>query len=559
MPVVPSQIRRRALLSTVRPFLHRLIASVTPRTRQLRLLAIAGTAAGCLIVVAGSRVGLARSATPFTSWLGLLARTPVNPRHSALPGLLLALGVCAFVAVWLFTLRAMRDRGHALGQWWVVSCWWAAPFLLGPPLLSSDVFSYAAQGMLVAHGHDPYSSGPSALGWGPTLAAVDPSWRSEPSPYGPLATVVEHLSVVLGGGTALGAVIVLRLFAAGSVIAIGVLAMHLAGTERAAAALGLTILNPLLLMHVIGGVHFEGLMCALLLATIYTANRGQLYLALMLGCAAGAIKAPALVVVLAIVFLTLMTAQAGRGHELRNVLWRCAGVVAACWLVFTLLVPHGWGWLRSLGTPALTSTPAAVSTLLSGLMSLVVPPPSAADAAYACRVTALFAAVVITGYLLVTAHHRPLAKTTGLALLALSLLSPVFYPWYAVWGLICLAPVVAGRPRDWLVALSALAVTVNLPGLTTPRAAVFDTLVAIAVAVPMLRLTRADLRGTRHRVEVAVARTIPLPGGAARHGHLVNVSRQPAVSQRNDDWIASTPTPVAKIMNSTTDANTTKL
>ena len=117
----------------------------------------------------------------------------------------------------------------------------------------------------MAHGHDPYTTGPSALGWGPTLAAVDPSWRNEPSPYGPLATLAEHLSVMLGGGTALGAVILLRLFAIGSVIAIGVLAVRLAGPERSGTALALTILNPLMLMHVVGGVHFEGLMCALLL------------------------------------------------------------------------------------------------------------------------------------------------------------------------------------------------------------------------------------------------------------------------------------------------------
>ncbi len=528
-----------------------------PQTHQLRLLAGAGAAAGCLIVVAAGRVGLARSTTPFTSWLGLLAGNQINPHRSPVPGLLLALGVCALVVVWLFTLRAMRGPRHGDSQWWTLSWWWSLPFLLGPPLLSSDVFSYAAQGMLVAHGHDPYTSGPAALGWGPTLAAVDPSWRSEPSPYGPLATLVEHLSVVVGGGTALGAVIVLRLFAAASVVAIGVLAVRLAGADRSATALGLTVLNPLMLMHVIGGVHFEGLMCALLLAAIYAANRGQLYLALMLGCGAGAIKAPALVVVLGILFLTLMTANVGRGHELRNMLLRCAGVVGACWLVFTLLVPHGWGWLRSLGTPALTSTPAAVSTMLSSLMSVVVPPPSGADAAYACRVTALFAAIVIAGYLLFTAHHRPLAKTTGLALLAISLLNPVFYPWYALWGLVCLAPIVSGRPRDWLVALSALSVTVNLPGLTTPRAAAIDIAVAVAVAVPLLRLTRADLRSTRRLVEAAVARPVQLPAAAIRPGQPSAAAREPASSQRSDDWIASTPTPVAKIMNSNTDAKTT--
>src|SRR5207342_3465591 len=161
----------------------------------LRALAVAGMLAAAVVVLAGGRVGLATSTTPLTRWFGLLAANHVNPHRSAWPGFVLAVGVCALVVVWLWTLRVIARRpGDDLGgrELWVLAAWWATPFLLGPPILSSDVFSYAAQGLLVAHGHDPYTTGPAALGWGPTLAAVDPSWRSEPSPYGPLATLVEH-------------------------------------------------------------------------------------------------------------------------------------------------------------------------------------------------------------------------------------------------------------------------------------------------------------------------------------------------------------------------------
>jgi hypothetical protein len=549
---------------------RRLAARCVPDSRHARLLAAAGLLAATVVMVAGGRVGLATASTPFTRWLGLLARNPVRPRQTPWPGLVLAAGVCALVVVWLLVLRAGSDRRQDRlpdRQLWTIAGWWALPFLIGPPLLSSDVFSYAAQGMLVAHGHDPYTSGPSALGWGPTLAAVDPSWRSEPSPYGPLATLVEHLSVVLGGGTALGAVIVLRLFAAISVVAIGILAGVLAGPDRRSSALCLTVLNPLVLIYVVGGVHFEGVMCALLLAAIYAANRGQVYLALMLGCAAGAIKAPALVAVLAIVFMTFTAARTGRRRpDLGRLLVRSVGVIGACWLVFTLLVPNGWGWLRSLGTPALTSTPAAISTMLGSLVSVIIPAPSQADAAYAGRVTALVAAILIAGYLLVTSHHRPLIKTTGLALVAISLLSPVFYPWYALWGLVCLAPVVSGWARYWLVALSALAVTVNLPGLTTPRAAIVDIAVGLAVAVPLLGLTQADLLGTRGRVGGLMrrpSRAAPQPSPSTVSAMPATVGATPVASgssrptQRKDDWIANTPTPVAKIMNSMTESKTT--
>jgi alpha-1,6-mannosyltransferase len=547
---------------------------------------MAGAAVGGVVVLSAGRVGLATSTTPFTSWFGLLARTLVNPQRSPIPGLVLAVAVCALVVIWLLTLRSMRTSTVAQADLWRLAGWWSVPFLIGPPLLSSDVFSYVAQGLLVAHGHDPYSTGPSALGWGPPLAAVDPSWRNEPSPYGPLATLIEHLSVVLGGGTALGALIVLRLLAAVSVVVIGMLAVRIAGPRGAATALGLTVLNPVMLMYVLGGVHFEGIMCALLLAAIYAANRGQVYLGLMLGCGAGAIKAPGLVVVLAIVFMSWNT---NRRTGVRPLLVRSAGVIGACWVVFTLVVPNGWGWLRSLGTPTLTSTPAAVSTLLSSLLSVVIPAPAGADAAYACRVTALFAAVLITGYLLVTAHHRPLAKTAGLALVALSLLSPVFYPWYALWGLVCLAPVAVGRRRDWLVALSALSVTVNLPGLTTPRAAVFDIVVAVAVAIPLLRFSRGDLAALRRQLpqlrqsgfrrsrRVDVTTADPGRNPARNQSALLPddtvvraLPRAPATTatgptaesildQCSDDWSARIPTPVASAMNSSTDRNTSSV
>ncbi len=524
-----------------------------PASRAFRLLAVSGAVLGAVVVVAGGRVGLATSTTPLTRWLGLLAADQVDPRHSPWPGLVLAAGVCALVVLWLYLLGRVGRSDGSSPDLWRVAGWWALPFLIGPPILSSDVFSYAAQGLLVAQGHDPYTSGPSALGWGPTLAAVDPSWRSEPSPYGPLATLIEHMAVVLGGGTALGAIIVLRLFAVVGVVATGVLVMRLAGPDRRSTALALTVLNPLTFMYVVSGAHFEGVMCALLLAAIFAANQGQFYLGLMLGCAAGAIKAPAMVVVLAIVFVTYATAYAAGGHlELRRLLLRGVGVIAACWLVFTLLVPNGWGWLRSLGTPALTSTPAAISTVSAALVSLVMPSSAQADAAYACRVTALIAALVITGYLLLTAHHRPLAKTTGLALVAMSLLSPVFYPWYALWGLVCLAPLADRRARNWLAALSALAATVNLPGLTTPRAATFDVAVMAVVAAFAVGLTR--MRRSPAVVRTSLNRLA---------GSVPSVHRDDSVvvrlAQRNADSRASIPTPAARIMNSRTEAKTTKL
>jgi hypothetical protein len=483
------------------PFTHSAPAAIQQMLRR-QWLPIAGFSASALVVVAGGRIGQPPGTTAPSRWLGLLSNHKANPHH-LWPGLLLGIGVVAVICLWLVVLRGVRDRRYSPRRLWTFAGCWSAPLLFGPPLLSNDVYSYVAQGLLVERGQDPYTSAPSALGLGVPLSAVDPIWRNQPSPYGPLASTLEHFSVV-AGGSPVGAILVLRVFAALSVVAIGLLAVALAPVEKREFALALTVLNPLVLLHVIAAVHFEGVMCALLLGAILAANRGQTYLALVLGCAAGAVKAPALFVVAAIVFTIW---QASRRQAISILLTRCAAVVVTCWLVFTLLIPHGWGWLRSLGTPALGSTPAAPTTLLAAILKPIVPAASGPDLNYATRVAGLAASLVIAGYLLVTAHHRSLARTTGLGLLAVSLLGPVFYPWYALWGLLCLAPTARGRQREFLIGLSAIAAVVNLPGMRTGLALGFDLAVALALFAPLLPRRR---RVPAARREVPATRALTL-------------------------------------------------
>jgi len=475
------------------------------------------------VVVAGGHIGQPAGTTAPSRWLGLLSNHRLNT-HDWLPGVFLAAGVLGLIVLWLHTLHAVREHRYSLRRLWTLAGWWSAPLIVGPPLLSNDVYSYVAQGLLVERGQDPYTSTPSALGLGVPLSAVDPIWRNQPSPYGPLASTLEHFSVVFGGSP-VGAILVLRAFAVLSVIAIGLLAVALAPQHKREFALTLTVLNPLVLLHVIAAVHFEGIMCALLLGAILAANRGQTYLALALGCAAAAVKAPALLVVAAIVFTIW---QASRTQAIRTLLVRCAAIVFTCWLVLTLLIPHGWGWLRSLGTPALGSTPAAPTTVLAALLRFVVPAASGPDLNYATRVAGLTAGVAVAGYLLVTAHHRSLARTTGYGLLAISLLGPVFYPWYALWGLLCLAPTARRYQREFLIGLSAMAAVVNLPGLTTGVALGFDAIVAIALIVPLIHrpLIRGRLRHHPGPPPEPPVRSTPVAAEPVR----VRVLRPPALA-----------------------------
>jgi len=422
---------------------------------------VAGFAASALTVLTGGRTGTVPGAVPLTTWFGILSPGGYRPGGSPVSGLLLLAGIFSLVLLWL----SLALRSHAATsteeRTWVIAGAWSFPLLVGPPLLSSDVYTYAAQGVLVDRGSDPYSVGPSALGSVRAVAAVDPAWRSVPSPYGPVAIWFEHLAVVLGGGP-LGAVIVFRLCAAACVVAIGLLAADLAGSHRVRALI-LTVLNPLVLLQVISATHLEGLVCALLLGALVAVRRGNVVLGIVLACVAGAVKAPAFVAVVVII-AAQRQGQAGRRAwqgSVRDV----AAALAVC-AGLTMLVPHGWGWVNALETPALGYTPGAPASLVGDLFKPIIQPASFDDLAAGGRTVALLAAGCIVAYLAVSARRRPLEATVGLGLIAVALLSPVIYPWYLLWGALCLAPTARRHDRDLLVLACAIGCVVAVPGLS---------------------------------------------------------------------------------------------
>jgi hypothetical protein len=115
------------------------------------------------------------------------------------------------------------------------------------------------------------------------------------------------------------------------------------------------------------------------------------------------------------------------------------------------------GWIRNIAETTHEHTFWAPANLISDLIAPVVSSASYDDLAVGGRVAALLAAITVVGYLLLTVLTRPLERTVGYLLLAVGLLSPVIYPWYLIWGVVCLAPSATRLRRDWLIALSAAA------------------------------------------------------------------------------------------------------
>jgi Glycosyltransferase family 87 len=140
-------------------------------------------------------------------------------------------------------------------------------FALAPVLLSHDVYSYVDYARLgVVHGLDPYLQPPLAAPHDPAFAKVD--WTEATSVYGPLFTLATYPLAWLPVGAA---VAVLKAVAALSVLGLAALVGRIAAWRGAdpLRAAAFVALNPLVLVHIVGGAHNDGL--AMLLALLAVA------------------------------------------------------------------------------------------------------------------------------------------------------------------------------------------------------------------------------------------------------------------------------------------------
>ncbi|MET9721096.1 polyprenol phosphomannose-dependent alpha 1,6 mannosyltransferase MptB [Streptomyces zaomyceticus] len=411
-------------------------------------------AAGSLAVAVG---GWAAGTLPVRGGWGLW-----EPRGSALTlaGALLAyLGLTLLVAAW-WRYGVLLARGARDGVLTTLA-WWTGPLLLAPPLYSKDVYSYIAQGAMVLEGHDVYGGGPSVLGPGDlgadAAASVGGHWTDTPAPYGPAFLVLAQLVVRATGGEIVPAVLGMRLLAVAA-LALIVWAVRGLGGGRGGpdGALWLAALNPLLLIHVIGGMHNDGLMIGLMLAGVLLAVRGRWVLGCVLVGLAMMIKSPAAV---ALLFIGVMIARrdggGARGLAKGLVLpGLVAGAVAA---VATLLAGTGFGWLRTQSVAGSIHTALSLSSDLGlGLGLLLGDDPDPVKAVV--QNLGLLVAVVLILVLAWRAWRGLLDPVLGLglSLVGLVALSPMVQPWYLLWGTAVVASVAwRGRAGQVLTVFSA--------------------------------------------------------------------------------------------------------
>jgi alpha-1,6-mannosyltransferase len=228
--------------------------------RALGALGMAGVAGSALLIAAGAASAPGRYVPARSGgWPGWLAG-PLGALHVGLGEgrfQMLTLVMCAGYALALL-------GASSLPRWTIAAGIMAAEvaLLLGPPLISQDVFGYLGYARMgVLHGLDPYTHVAAEAPNDPVLPFI--GWPLQSSPYGPLFTLGSYALVPLGlaGGLwALKAIAALAGLALAGLVARAAKRSGHSG-RRAAVFVGL---NPVLLELALGGAHNDLLVLALL-------------------------------------------------------------------------------------------------------------------------------------------------------------------------------------------------------------------------------------------------------------------------------------------------------
>ena len=382
-------------------------------------------------------------------------------------------GAVMMALAWLMLGRfALGNRRMSRGDLDRTLLLWTLPLLIAPPMYSKDVYSYLAQSQISLEGLDPYRVGPaSGLGLSHVFTLSVPTlWRETPAPYGPLFLWIGRGISSLTGENIVAAVLCHRL-----VVLIGV-GLIVWATPRLArrcgvaevSALWLGAANPLLIMHLVAGVHNEALMLGLMLAGAEFALRGldplqgrrllpsswrpgpdwkpvgMLLAGAVLITLSSQVKLPSL---LALGFVTVALAYRC-GGSLRALLLAGGGMTALSLAVMALVgwaSGLGFGWIYTLGTANVVRSWMSPPTLLAlgtGQVGILLGLGDHTTAVLGLtRGIGVLIITVMVAWLLVAVFRGRLHPIGGLgvALGVTVLLFPVVQPWYLLWAIIPLA------------------------------------------------------------------------------------------------------------------------
>jgi len=407
-----------------------------------------GTLGSALIAAGSLTPAFLPKVNPFTH-LPLLGQLQSGPGRFLATALLMA-GVLLLLDGWL-RLRPGAGRPGPVRQ---ILWLWSAPLLLAPPLFSRDAYSYAAQGRLVDIGLDPYRYGPI---WVVESYSrnVDPMWLFTSSPYGPLALQIQHLIVAIAGPHPYAAAVAMRLPA---LLGVALLAVLL---PRLGCRLGhdvpmttwLAVLNPLVVMHLVGGSHNDAPTIGLMVLGVWLAVERRPWLAVIAVAAAASIKVPGVLALLAVVALEARRRK-GAAPSVREAIAVAAplgGLCMAAFVAITAASGLGFGWVGSLWVPSavrsVLSPPTAAGIGLERVLMWLHVPGAMDTTVPVVQVVAMLAGLVLSARVALRLGPVNPVRALAMVVVILVLTGPVVHPWYALWGGLLYAMTEGGHAR----------------------------------------------------------------------------------------------------------------
>ncbi|UCZ62368.1 alpha-(1-_6)-mannopyranosyltransferase A [Mycolicibacterium phocaicum] len=415
--------------------------------------ALLGFAGAILIALGGLGAGSTRQHDPLLESMHL---SWFRFGHGlVLSSILLWTGVALMLVAWLALGRRVVDRTATDYTMIATTGFWLAPLLLSVPVFSRDTYSYLAQGALLRDGLDPYLVGPvdnpNSL-----LDNVSPIWTTTTAPYGPAFILVAKFVTMIVGDHVVEGTMLLRLcMLPGLVMLIWAaprVARHVGANS--AAALWICVLNPLVIIHLMGGVHNEMLMVGLMMAAIALTFERHPIAGVSLIALAVAVKATA---GLALPFMVwVWMRQLRERHPWGQVrAWLVAtaasGVIfTVVFAVVTVAAGVGLGWLTALaGSVKIVNwltIPTAVANLIhaiGGLFTTV----SFYAVLDVTRIIGIAIIAISLPLLWWRFRHTDREALIGIALVmaVVVLFVPAALPWYYTWPLAIVSALAQSR------------------------------------------------------------------------------------------------------------------
>ena len=338
---------------------------------------------------------------------------------------------------------------------------WVTPLLFAAPLASRDVYSYLMQGAMVRDGFDPYTEG-AAVNPGPFLLEVSHDWRNTTTPYGPLHLWMGEGVTSLVGDNVTAGIIAYKII---SLIGFAAIAWaipkiaHKLGADPTL-ALWLGVANPVVILHLIGGMHNESIMVALVTLALLAALHHRFHLGLVLVGAAVALKATAIFAMPFIVWMMVQHyAPKENGRARQCAVFFLSGITAVIEIVamvalITWASGSSWGWLTQISGNSKVVNPLAGPTLAADIVVPLVQV-FAPDATYnaillVLRSISLLLMLIglVTVWWLSRSSARSAIAGTAAAYQVAFLFNSVTLPWYYASVLTLMGTF---RPPLWLV------------------------------------------------------------------------------------------------------------